>query len=231
MAKSKPISSTAALLTPACWRACAARVGLPLLLLLACANAIAQDVRLVGTVGSNRAIVVLGDGTPRTLSIGQTRDGVTLVSVERNRVVVRSDGEEYSLKLGESPARITGSSAQSLRMPAQPGGHYMADGQINGHKVQFMVDTGASTVSMDAQLASTLGIDYQKGRSVKVATANGQVQGWLINLPDIRVGGLQQTNISATVVQQAMPFVLLGNSFLNHYRMTRDATSMVLESR
>lgn len=231
MAKLKPIGSPAMMRKSARWQHCAARIGLPLLLLLASASAIAQDVRLVGTVGSNRAIVVLGDGTPRTLSVGQTRDGVTLVSVERNRVVVSSDGEQFSLKLGESPARINGSSAQSLRMPVQQGGHYMTDGQINGQKVQFMVDTGASTVSMDAQLASKLGIDYQKGRSVKIATANGQVQGWLINLPNIRVGGLQQANISATVVQQTMPFVLLGNSFLNHYRMTRDATSMVLESR
>lgn len=216
---------------PTRWQQCAAHVCLPLLLLLASSSAWVQDVRLVGTVGGNRAIVVLGDGTPRTLGVGQTRDGVTLVSVERNRVVVSSDGEQYALKLGESPARIGTPNAQSLRMPVQQGGHYMADGQINGQKVQFMVDTGASTVSMDAQVATRLGIDYRQGRTVKIATANGQIQGWLISLPNIRVGGLQQANISATVVQEPMPFVLLGNSFLNHYRMTRDASSMVLESR
>lgn len=208
---------------------------LPLLALLAGAvtttAALAQDVRLVGTVGGNRAIVVLPDGTPKTLTVGQSRDGVTLVAVERDRVVVSSNGEQFTLKLGESPARINNYTAQSLRLPAQQGGHYLSEGQINGQNVQFMVDTGASTVSLDAQLATRLGIDYRKGRPVQVGTANGTAQGWLINLPNIRVGGLQQANVSATVVQQTMPYVLLGNSFLNHYRMTRDASSMVLEAR
>lgn len=201
------------------------------LLLFASSITAAQEVRLVGTVGSNRAIVVLGDGTPKTLTVGQTRDGVTLIAVERNTVIVRSEGEQFTLTLGQTPSRVGNSAQQTLRLPVQQGGHYVANGKINGQAVQFMVDTGASTVSLDAQLATQLGIDYQKGRPVTIATANGQTQGWLINLPNIHVGGLQQANVSATVVQATMPFALLGNSFLNHYRMTRDASSMVLESR
>lgn len=204
---------------------------LALLLLLTSTLSAAQDVRLVGTVGTDRAIVVLGDGTPKTLTVGQSRDGVTLIAVERNTAIVSTNGEQFSLKLGHTPTRVDGSTTQSLRMAAQQGGHYLAEGQINGQAVQFLVDTGASTVSLDAQLATKLGIDFRKGQSVSIATANGKTQGWLISLPNVRVGTLQQTNVSATVVQEPMPFVLLGNSFLNHYRMTRDASAMVLESR
>ncbi|THT99933.1 TIGR02281 family clan AA aspartic protease [Lampropedia puyangensis] len=191
----------------------------------------AQDLRLVGTVGTNRAIVVLGDGKSRTLTVGQPRDGITLLSIDRNTATFATQGEKLTLTVGQTPTRLSSHAAQTLKLPAQPGGHYYANGQINGQNVQFLVDTGASTVSLDAQLAARLGIDFQKGRSITVNTANGQTQGWLITLPNLRVGELQQHNVSATIVQQPMPFALLGNSFLNHYRMTRDATSMVLEPR
>ena len=52
-----------------------------------------------------------------------------------------------------------------------------------------------------------------------------------MRLPTVSIGTLTQRNVPATVVQQPMPFVLLGNSFLNHYQMTRDARSLVLKSK
>lgn len=193
-------------------------------------HAWAQDVRLVGTIGGSRAIVIVDGGKPRTLATGQGHSGIQLLEVQGNTATFDVGGERQTLTVGQAPTRVA-SATSRLQLGADAGGHYFADGQINGQPVRFMVDTGASTVAMDAQTAARLGIDVARARPVRIATANGQTQGWTVQLREVRVGSLSQRDIAATVTQETMPFVLLGNSFLNHYHMTRDASAMVLQAR
>jgi aspartyl protease family protein len=62
-------------------------------------------------------------------------------------------------------------------------------------------------------------------------TANGQALGYLLTLNSVRIGDVEVQNVEAIVAQQAMPYVLLGNSFLTRFSMRRDNDQMVLERR
>ena len=97
----------------------------------------------------------------------------------------------------------------------------MSQGSINGKATQFMVDTGATAVSMGAAQAQQMGLNYTSGRPVRMNTANGQTIGYHVEV----------RNVDAVVAQQSMPYVLLGNSFLTRFSMRRDSDQMVLERR
>jgi aspartyl protease family protein len=66
---------------------------------------------------------------------------------------------------------------------------------------------------------------------VTMGTANGSANGWLVKLNSVRVGSVDVFNVDAVVTPGAMPFVLLGNSFLTRFQMTRTNDELVLEKR
>jgi aspartyl protease family protein len=76
-----------------------------------------------------------------------------------------------------------------------------------------------------------MGIDYTAGKPIRMSTANGQALGYLLTLNSVRIGDVEVQNVEAIVAQQAMPYVLLGNSFLTRFSMRRDNDQMVLERR
>ncbi|KWT92098.1 Transporter [Variovorax sp. WDL1] len=94
-----------------------------------------------------------------------------------------------------------------------------------------MLDTGATTVALSAPDAQRIGLDFSKGRPVRMNTANGTAQGYLVRLNSVRVGDVEVYDVEAIVSQQPMPYVLLGNSFISRFSMRRDADQMVLEKR
>ena len=94
-----------------------------------------------------------------------------------------------------------------------------------------MVDTGASTVAMGVSDAERIGLAYRDGQPVRVGTANGLAQGWRVKLASVRIGDVEVYDVDAVVTPQGMPFVLLGNSYLNRFQMRRDNDQMVLERR
>ena len=116
-------------------------------------------------------------------------------------------------------------------LPADSRGHFMTQGLINGRPVTFMLDTGATTVALSVADAQRIGLDYSKGRPVQINTANGVAPGYMLRLSSVRVGDVEVYDLDAIVSPQSMPFVLLGNSFINRFSMRRDADQMVLEKR
>ena len=66
---------------------------------------------------------------------------------------------------------------------------------------------------------------------MRLSTANGVAQGWRIRLDSVRIGDVEVFGIDAVVTPQPMPYVLLGNSFLGQFQMTRTNDQMVLEKR
>ncbi|MDB5930607.1 MAG: hypothetical protein JWR60_2314, partial [Polaromonas sp.] len=97
--------------------------------------------------------------------------------------------------------------------------------------VQFMVDTGATTIAMSMLDAERAGIPYKAGQPVQMSTANGTVQGFRIKLNSVRVGDVEVYDVDAVVVPLVMPFVLLGNSFLTRFQMKRENALMTLDKR
>ena len=111
------------------------------------------------------------------------------------------------------------SSAQSsgqtevLRMGKD--GHFNVDALVDGERIQFLIDTGASDVVLSPFDAKRLGFDLAKLKySKRYNTANGIVNGAPINLSQISIGKINVNNISATVNGADMNKSLLGMEFL-----------------
>ncbi len=202
--------------------------------LLCCAlplAASAQAVVLSGILGT-RALLVIDGAQPRSLAPGEAHSGVKLVSVGRDDAVVEVGGQRRTIVLGAAPVSIqSANSGQRLVLRSDGRGHFVGAGSINGRAMQYMVDTGATTVAIGQPDAERMGLPFRSGRPVMMNTANGTTQGWRLTLDMVRAGDVEVRAVDAVVVPQAMPFVLLGNSFLSAFHMTRANDEMVLEKR
>lgn len=98
-----------------------------------------------------------------------------------------------------------------------PSGHFETRANVNGKKLNFMVDTGASTVVLSSEDAYDLGIDTRAlNYTITVNTANGTAPAAPVILDSIKIGDIERKNIRAMVTQpDAMDGSLLGMSFLD----------------
>jgi aspartyl protease family protein len=206
-----------------------------LVFLSLCSTAIAADVNLNGVVGT-KALVVIDNGKPRWLAAGETSpEGVKLISVGGDSAVIVMDGKRETLTLGQS-VRLGGgarpSGAQSATLWPNAQGHFLVTGVVNGISVRFLVDTGATQVSLNSSEAKRLGINYTAGQKALTATANGVAQTYKIKLDEVRIGDIVLNNVDGMVlVGDSLPVALLGMSFLNRMEMKRDGDKMVLTKR
>lgn len=194
--------------------------------------AAAQGVQFSGAMGRKALLVI--DGQPRMLAPGESHAGVKLLSMADDEARVERAGSVSTLRLGAAPVALGGTARQDgggreIVLPAGPGGHFMAQGAINGRNVQFMVDTGATSVALGQAEADRIGLDYKSGRRAMSSTANGTVPVHLLTLSAVRIGEVTVSNVQAVVMPAPMPYVLLGNSFLNRFQMRRDSDTMRLE--
>jgi aspartyl protease family protein len=156
---------------------------------------------------------------------------VLLVSVEGNGATFEVDGKRLAVGLGS--ARMGSSSATaSAKITADENGHFMTDGTVNGIPVRFAVDTGATFISLPANEARHLNLDYRKGDRVLMGTANGVAPAYRLKLDTVRVGEITLNNVDAVVMEKdGPPIVLLGMSFLSRMNMNRDGEIMTLTKR
>jgi aspartyl protease family protein len=203
--------------------------------LLACVGAAAQAVALQGMLGA-KALLIVDGAPPKTVAPGETFKGVKVLSTAGDQAVVEIDGRRQTLRVGEAPASVGGKGGgpahgNRIVLTAESGGHFMSQGAINGQAVNFMVDTGATSVSMSASDAERIGLKYKSGQLAYTSTANGTVAVWRVKLASVRVGDVEVYEVDGVVIPTSMPFVLLGNSFLARFQMKRDNDQMVLERR
>lgn len=193
----------------------------------------AQNVTFTGLLG-NKALLAVDGGLSKTLAVGESHQGVTLVAIQPDHsAVVKIDGKPHTLYMGDALSRGgAGGSSGNTRITLQAGknNHFMVQGQINGKTAPMMVDTGASFVSLSAREANRIGLDFRSGRRGMTSTANGTMAVWHVKLT-VSVRDIVINNVEGVVGEGEMPIVLLGNSFLNHFDMTRTKDNMVLEKR
>lgn len=192
------------------------------------AAARAADISVVGLM-PNRAVVQIDGGSPRIVAIGQKAgDSATLLSVEKDGATFSIDGRRRSIKLGEARLSAPTSSSQTALLTSDSRGHFMADGQINGQAIRFIVDTGATMVSLSSTDARRLGINYLVGQPAQLSTANGMAQAWRVRLDSVRIADITITGVDAVVMDNTTMPALLGMSFLNRTDMKREGNVMTL---
>ena len=189
------------------------------------------QVNVVGLF-SGKAVVIVNNGKPQTLSVGQSsREGVKLLSADSRRAVLEVEGNRRELSMGQAVS-IAGSPstvASSVTLYADSAGHFFSEGWINGAKLKFLVDTGATTVAMNSGDARYAGIDFRKGQPVQMQTANGVAKGYRVVLNTLKIGSLTLHQVDAVVLEGGSPpMVLLGMSALNRLDMKRAGIALTL---
>lgn len=208
-------------------------VGWLLLLIPAFAQADTQ-VNVVGLF-NNKAVLIINNGKPQTLSAGQSSaEGVKLLSADSAKAVLEVEGKRKELGMGQaaSVARSADSAPGSIVLYADSAGHYFTEGQVNGATLKFLVDTGATVIAMNSGDAKFAGIDYKKGERVPMQTANGVVNAYHVVINTIKLGGVVMHQVDGVVQEGGSPpMVLLGMSALNRLDMKREGIALTLTKK
>lgn len=204
---------------------------LALLTCLSADFARAQEVGLAGLLG-NKAMLTLNGGPPRTVAVGQVVEGVKLISIQGDQVIIEMNGKQRPLRVGQhAVAALAAEGGGKLTLTADGQGHFFTTGTVNGVSVRFLVDTGATMISLGQSDARRIGIDASKGQRAVSNTANGQIVVSRVKLDTVRLGEITLNNVDALVQQNDMPIALLGMSFLNRMEMQREGSTMTLKKR
>jgi aspartyl protease family protein len=121
---------------------------------------------------------------------------------------------------------------RSLNIPRDPRGHFLTEGRIDGQRIGFMVDTGASLVALNETSAARFGLRPMPAEyNLTVSTANGTIKAARTHLNVIEVGDLIVHDVDAMVLpDEALSENLLGLSFLSKlHRFEYADGQMVLE--
>lgn len=118
-----------------------------------------------------------------------------------------------------------------IKIPIGRDGHFHLTAQLNGTPVNFMIDTGASSVSLSRNDAEKIGIDPTALRySGQAVTANGTVGTASITLAKFAIGDTVDRDVRAVVIDSELQDSLLGMSYLRRFaRISFEGDMMVLE--
>ncbi|MGQ7243419.1 retropepsin-like aspartic protease family protein [Salinicola sp. V024] len=106
-------------------------------------------------------------------------------------------------------------------------GHFVAPGEIDGHAVKLLIDTGATYVSLSRSLARAL--EIEPGPEAMFSTANGRVSGHLTALDSVRLGGLEARGVAGSIHAGIDDdVVLLGMSFLDRFDIRISGDRMII---
>lgn len=178
--------------------------------------------------------VVRSVGGQEMLKLGETSpNGITLIEADPFAAKVRYQGEMYTLTLSNRVSSSFAKPTQDIvRISRDDYGQYRSLGSINGHSVNFLVDTGASVVAMSQTLADRMGLNYRAGQRGTVETAQGNASAYFVMLDEVKLGGITRNNVRATVIQGGYPVdVLLGMSFLNQVELNDNAGVLTLTAK
>ena len=124
-------------------------------------------------------------------------------------------------------ARVLSQQQGDLTLARNRDGHYVAAGEINGRRVTFLLDTGATWVALPLALGRELGL--KRGAAVTLQTANGAAVGYQTRLDSVRLGPLEMRDVGAVMSDGLdADTVLLGMSFLKRVEFTQRDGKLIL---
>ena len=186
-----------------------------------------------GSLAGNRVVINI-NGQNRILSRGQTsKEGIKVLSYSRNEVIVRAHGKRYRYKK-KSKKGIALEDEVTIPFSDLPiigvSGYYV-DGFINGKKIVFLVDTGATDVALSLKDAKRLNIRVHKKDRIDIIIAGGiKGEGWETTLDSVRLGDIEIKNVPAMIIKSRQSsHVLLGMSFLKELEISQSKDKMILK--
>ena len=206
------------------------------------ASIIVLDSVRVGGLTLNQVEAAVTDGMNHW-------DGVLLGMSFVGRLSMQRDGQTMRLSRKADPEAQTASKAgaaasasaavhandkrDKLTLTETRNGMFVVGAKVNGVELPFLVDTGATSVSMDAALAQSAGLNFRSGTPGWSNTANGPVRSWQIKLDSIAVGPIVLYGIEANVREGPGTggIGLLGMTFLNRVEMKREGETLTLIKR
>ncbi len=106
-------------------------------------------------------------------------------------------------------------------------GHYYAEGEINGQRVKFLLDTGATQIAMSQRVANDLGLSL--GPAMTLQTAAGPATGYPTRLARVRLGAIEIHDLGAVVSEKMSDeSVLLGMNFLKRLELVQRGDQLTL---
>jgi aspartyl protease family protein len=201
--------------------------------LLLAASAFVNAVEIVAEGLLPGMAVLRIDDARVTLRPGETHGSVRLVEVSARKAVLNVDGVRREIGLSERvDSSYTPAPARSLTIRRNAQMQYITTAEINGRRVQVLVDTGATNVAMNAAQARALGIGDDEGVVSQVQTASEILAARQVQLRSVVVGQIGVEAVNATVIDGEQPSViLLGMSFLQHVRLDESDGILILQSR
>lgn len=190
----------------------------------------AQDFVVLGLF-KNKVVLKKG-GKRMVLKTGEsTPDGLKVIDVNSKHAVLEVNGKQDKYELGmQISASFAKPTLATVHIARDNHGMYRVQGRINSSSVNFLVDTGATAIALNANQAKTLNIPYESGQAIVVETASGRSKAYRVKLNSVSVGEITLRDVDAVVVNGASPReVLLGMSFLRRVNMQDDASVMQLQ--
>lgn len=205
-----------------------------LIILLNTTLVLAEDLKIV-VVGlfSGQAVVEINQ-QQRLLKVGQSSpEGIKLISATSRSAVLEIDGEQKKYLLGSHiGSNFTAPASQPVVSLWPVNGMYLTPGSVNGYSVDFLVDTGASTIALNAATAKRLDLDYINNKPVGVKTASRVEMAYPVMLDEVQVGEIKLYNVQAMVIDGPEPSrALLGMTFLGQLDMQRSGERMDLKQK
>ncbi len=127
----------------------------------------------------------------------------------------------------ELTTRTNKNGTQEVILQRNRNGHYVANGTINGESVVFLLDTGATMVSIPEHVAKRLNL--QSGTPIQVSTANGTITTYSTRLNSIALGPIELNGIRAAINPRSSDEqILLGMTFLKDLEFTQRGDTLIL---
>ncbi len=127
----------------------------------------------------------------------------------------------------QSVATLQAGNFQEVVLTRSRNGHYIFEGEINHHKVTFMVDTGATITAIPGKLQRSLGLKV--GPRTEVSTANGVTTAYLTRLDQLAIGDIELRNVNASIIEgMGLDQILLGMNVLKHFELVQRGNQLII---
>ncbi len=187
------------------------------LLLAALATAADAPTIKVQALLNGKAVMQIGDEPAVLMKVGESRQGVKLLAADTNTALLLVNGVKQKLALtvgaGLQPSVVSSQvirpylpptpepseSTGKLELPADAGGHFHLTAMVNGKRIPFVVDTGATYVVLTEAQAKLAGYKLDDGRPVRALTANGETINYQIVLRSVQIGSMTFARVNAVI--------------------------------